>query len=112
MQMTGMLAAASIRISAPSKLLRTRNIGTLTAPEHPIGIVVQTRRNYQGMRTIQTPVLARQLSPAPGSHSDEWTWPHVRSMSALFPKADICAAPNRRYSITSSAVVRSDGATV
>ena len=67
MQMTRTLAAASIRISAPSKLLRTRNIGTLTVPEHPIGIVVQTRRNYQGMRTIQTPILARQPSPAQGA---------------------------------------------
>src|SRR6516164_1353971 len=67
MQMTRTLAAASIRISAPSKLLRTRNIGTLTVPEHPIGIVVQTRRNYQGMRTIETPILARQPSPAQGA---------------------------------------------
>ena len=44
MLMTRMLATASIRISAPSKLRRTRNIGTLTVPEHPAGIVVQARR--------------------------------------------------------------------
>jgi len=28
-----MLAAASIRISGPSKLLKTRNMGTLTVPD-------------------------------------------------------------------------------
>jgi hypothetical protein len=31
-----MLAAAIIRISEPSKLLKTRNIGTLAVPEHPL----------------------------------------------------------------------------
>jgi hypothetical protein len=44
MLITTMLATASVRTSAPSKLPRTCNIGTLTVPEHPIGIVVQTRQ--------------------------------------------------------------------
>jgi hypothetical protein len=42
---TRMLAVAIIRISEPSKLLKTLNIGTLTVPEHPIVIVFQPKRN-------------------------------------------------------------------
>jgi hypothetical protein len=33
---TRMLAAAIISVSEPSKVLKTRNIGTLTVPEHPL----------------------------------------------------------------------------
>ena len=45
---TRMLAVAIIRISERSKLLKTRNIGTLTVPEHPIVIVVQPKRKRYG----------------------------------------------------------------
>ena len=38
------LAAVSIRISGPSKLLRTRNMGTLTVPNTLPSIVVERRR--------------------------------------------------------------------
>jgi hypothetical protein len=44
MLMIRTLAAVSIRISGPSKLLRTRNMGTLTVPNTLLSLVIERSR--------------------------------------------------------------------
>jgi hypothetical protein len=46
MLMIRTLAAVSIRISGPSKLLRTRNMGTLTVPNTLPRLVIERSRRF------------------------------------------------------------------